>query len=51
MIQKSFSDTSEFSSIKDGEKNLLGEQILQKVWIIWSDLLFFKFKSFMDPES
>ena len=28
-----------------------GEPILQNVWIIWSPLLFFNFKSFLDPNS
>ena len=32
-----------------GGPNFWGEPILQKVWIIWSPLLYFNFKSFMDP--
>ena len=28
-----------------------GEPILQNVWIIWSPLLYFNFKSFLDPNS
>ena len=28
-----------------------GEPILQSVWIIWSPLLYFNFKSFLDPNS
>ena len=38
-----------FKQIKDGGPNFLVEPILQKVWIIWSPLLCFNFKSFMDP--
>ena len=29
----------------------MGEPILQNVWIIWSPLLYFNFKSFLDPNS
>ena len=38
-----------FLQIKDGEPNFLGEPIWQNVWILWSPLLYFNFKSFMDP--
>ena len=48
MIQKSFSDTSEFSTIKDWGINLLGEPILQKVWLICYPLLDINCKSFLD---
>ena len=48
MIQKSFSDTSEFSTIKDWGINLLGEPILQKVWLICYPLLDINCKSFQD---
>ena len=37
--------------IKKWETNFWGKSILQKVWIIWSLLLYFNFKSFMDPNS
>ena len=40
-----------FLQIKEGGSNLWGEPILHKVWIIWSPLLYFNFKSFMDPNS
>ena len=40
-----------FLEIKDGGANVWGRPILQKVWIIWSPLLYFNFKSFMDPNS
>ena len=37
--------------IKEGGANFWGEPILQNVWIIWSPLLYFNFKSFLDPNS
>ena len=40
-----------FLHIKEGRPTFCGEPILQKVWIIWSPLLYFNFKSFMDPNS
>ena len=40
-----------FLQIKDGGPNFWWEPILQKVWIIWSPLLYFNFKSFKDPNS
>ena len=40
-----------FLQIKEGGPNFWGEPILQKVWIIWSPLLYFNFKSFTDPDS
>ena len=40
-----------FLQIKEGGPNFWGEKILQKVWIIWSPLLHFNFKSFVDPTS
>ena len=38
-----------FLQIKEGGPNFWGEPILQNVWIIWSPLLYFNFKSFIDP--
>ena len=38
-----------FQQIKEWGSNFWGEPILQKVWIIWSPLLRFHFKSSMDP--
>ena len=35
--------------IKEGGPNFWVEPVLQKVWIISSPLLYFNFKSFMDP--
>ena len=40
-----------FLQIKEGGATFWGEPILQKVWIIWSPLLYFNFKSFTDPNS
>ena len=39
----------EFLQIKEVGSNFWVEPILQQVWIIWSPLLYFNFKSFMDP--
>ena len=38
-----------FLEIKEGGRNFWGKPFLQKVWIIWSLLLYFNFKSFIDP--
>ena len=38
-----------FVQIKGEGFNLCGEPIFQKVWIIWSPLLYFNLKSSMDP--
>ena len=38
-------------STKEGGPNFSEEPILQKVWIIWSTLLYFNFKNLMDPNS
>ena len=40
-----------FVQIKEGGSNFSREPILQNVWITWSPLLFFNFKSFLDPNS
>ena len=40
-----------FLQIKDGRANLWWEPILQNVWIIWSPILYFNSKSFMEPNS
>ena len=40
-----------FLQIKVGGPNFLLESIFQNVWIIWSPLLYFNFKSFMEPNS
>ena len=51
IIQEYFSQISKFLQIKEGGPNFWGEPILRKVWIILSPLLYFNFKSFMDPNS
>ena len=40
-----------FVQIKEGGSNFWGEPILQNVWIIWSPVLFFNFKSFLNRNS
>ena len=40
-----------FLQMTDRGPNFWGEPIFQKVRIIWSPLLYFNFKSFMDPNS
>ena len=37
--------------VKELGPDFCGEPIWQRVWIIWSPLLYFNFKSFMDPNS
>ena len=44
-MRKTFLRVLKFRQIKEGEP------ILQNVWIIWSPLLYFNFKSFLDPNS
>ena len=50
-MRKTFLRVLKFLQIKEGGPNFWGEPILQNVWIIWSPLLYFNFKSFMDPNS
>ena len=40
-----------FLQVKEGGPKFWREPILQKVWIIWSPLLYLNFKSFVDPNS
>ena len=40
-----------FYKLRRGDLISRGEPILQNVWIIWSPLLYFSFKSFLDPNS
>ena len=40
-----------FLQIKEGGPNIWGEPVFQKVLIIWSPLLYFNLKSFMDQNS
>ena len=50
-FRSTFLRVLKFLQIKEGGPNFWGEPILQKVWIIWSPLLYFNFKVFMDPNS
>ena len=50
-FRSTFLRVLKFLEIKEGGPNFWGEPILQNVWIIWSTLLFFNFKSFLDPNS
>ena len=50
-FRSTFLRVLKFLQIKEGGPNFWGEPILQKVWIIWSPLLYFNFKSFLDPNS
>ena len=50
-FRSTFLTVLKFLQIKEWVPNFCGEKILQKVWIIWSSLLYFNFKSFMDPNS
>ena len=47
-FRSTFLRVLKFLQIKEGGPNFWGEPILQNVWIIWSPLLYFNFKSFMD---
>ena len=46
-----FSEWSSFYKWITRGANFQGEPILQNVWIIWSPLLYFNFKTFLDPNS
>ena len=48
-LRKIFVGLLKFLQTKEGQRNFWGEPILHKIWIIWSPLLYFNFKSFMDP--
>ena len=50
-IRSTFLRVLKFLQIKEWGLNFWGEPILQKVWIIWSSLLYFSFKSFKNPNS
>ena len=50
-FRSTFLRVLKFLQIKEGGPNFWGEPILQNVWIIWSPLLYFNFKSFLDPNS
>ena len=48
-FRSTFLRVLKFLQIKEGGPNFWRKPILQKVWIIWSPLLYFNFKRFMDP--
>ena len=48
-FRSTFLRVFKFLQIKEGGSNFWEEPILQKIWIIWSPLLYFNFKGFMDP--
>ena len=50
-FRSTFLRVSKFLEMKDGGPNFWGEPILKNVWIIWSSMLYFNFKSFLDPNS
>ena len=50
-FRSTFLRSSKCVQFKEGEPNFWGEPILEKLWIIWSPLLYFNFKSFVDPNS
>ena len=49
--QEDFLRVIKFLQIKEGGPNFWGEPILQNVWIIWSPILYFNLKSFLDSNS
>ena len=51
MIVEYFEGALKFLQVKEWGPKFLGEPIWQKVWIIWSPLHYFNFKSFMYPNS
>ena len=50
-FRSSFLRVFKFLEIKEWRSNFWGEPILQKVWIIWSHVLYFNVKSFLDHNS
>ena len=50
-FRSTFLRVLKFLQIKEWGPNLWGEPILSKVWIIWSPVVYFNFKSFLDPNS
>ena len=50
-FRSTFLRVLKFQQIKEWGPNFWGEPILQKLWIIWSPLLYFNSKSFTDPNS
>ena len=50
-FRSTFLRVSNFLQIKQRGHNFWEEPILQKVWVIWSPILYFNFKRFLDPDS
>ena len=50
-LTSTFLRVFQFLQIKEGGPNFWDGPILRKVWIICSPLLYFNFKSFLDPNS
>ena len=48
-FRSTFLRVLKFLQIKEWGPNFWWEPILRKVWIIWSLLLYFNFKSFLEP--
>ena len=46
-----FSDFWNFYKLKSGGSTFWWKPILQKVWMIWSPILYFNFKTLKDPNS
>ena len=51
MNQEDFFQSPEISTNERGGPNFWGEPILQNVWIVWFTVLYFNFKTFLDPNS
>ena len=47
----SFAEPLNIYKLKTGDLIYGGESVLQKVWIVWSTLVYFNSKSFLDPNS
>ena len=48
-LRKIFVGLLKFLQTKEGQRHFWGAPILHKIWIISCPLLYFNFKSFMDP--
>ena len=50
-LRSTFLRVMKFLQVNEGRHNFWGEPLSQKLWIISSPLLYFNFKSFVDPNS
>ena len=50
-MTNTFPRVLKFLQIKEGWTNFWGEPTLQNVWILWSPILYFNLKSFLDSNS